>query len=76
MKAGDLVCVRNPPFDAGKLAIVVEVRNTPYGWSSLVLLTNGEYYETNTLHCELMEEPQNDVNKRKKPRDSTDGRAY
>lgn len=53
---GDMVNVRNPPFDAGRQGLVVEVVNTPYGWSSLVLLADGEYFLTNTLHCELIEE--------------------
>ena len=63
MKAGDMVHIRNPPFDAGKAAVVIEVKNTSYGFSTLVLLTNEGYYETNTLHCELMEETQNGPNK-------------
>ena len=55
MNVGDLVHIRNPPFDAGKQGLVVAIKTTPYGWSSLVLFANGEYYETNTMHCELAE---------------------
>ena len=71
MVPGDLVKLHSPPFDAGKYGLVVQVKGTAYGYSTLVLFTNGEYYSTNTLHCQLIGDPYAE-----EPRSSTDGRTH
>ena len=71
MVPGNLVKIHSPPFDADDYGLVVQVKNTSYGYSTLVLLTNGEYYSTNTLHCELIGGPRDE-----EPRRAADDRAH